>query len=332
MRLAFEDHPLFHRTALRAALGAVAMALIASLLRYWTGDPGVSPILGLGALASIFALRRAPLALLGAGLVTAVAADQWRDARQPLLATLGLLLALGLAEARLSRSRAAGEPAPSPWMVALAAALCAGTGWFLPSAMRPLGLALGDWLPPLAAWAALGALAGCWFAAASAPLHLRLSSDPVEAKLSELRSLMLGELRPLVDRVAAARRAALHALQMHRNELSFPAVASLRGELDGLALAALDLARRGADLGRAAPASFDEELTLRAAELHRAAAAAPDALAQASYRRAAETLDGQLDHLRVVRRGKERIAARLHEEVAQLERARFSLVLLQGDA
>jgi hypothetical protein len=32
----------------------------------------------------------------------------------------------------------------------------------------------------------------------------------------------------------------------------------------------------------------------------------------------------------MVRRGRDRIAARLHEEVAQLERARFSLLLLQG--
>jgi hypothetical protein len=63
-----------------------------------------------------------------------------------------------------------------------------------------------------------------------------------------------------------------------------------------------------------------------------AAAAAPDAVAQSSYRRAGEALDGQLQHLRLVRRGRDRIAARLHEEVAQLERARFSQVRVQGAA
>ena len=104
----------------------------------------------------------------------------------------------------------------------------------------------------------------------------------------------------------------------------------MQGELDALALAALDLARRGAELQRAAPAAAEEELVKRCAELLAAAAGAPDRIAQASYRRAARTLEGQLEHLRQVRRGRERIAARLHEEVAQLERARFSLLLLQG--
>ncbi|HMC34229.1 MAG TPA: hypothetical protein VKH65_07475, partial [Myxococcales bacterium] len=49
-----------------------------------------------------------------------------------------------------------------------------------------------------------------------------------------------------------------------------------------------------------------------------------------SYLRAADALSSQLEHLQRVRRVRERALARLHEEVANLERAGFALTLLDA--
>src|SRR5205085_12504222 len=131
------------------------------------------------------------------------------------------------------------------------------------------------------------------------------------------------ELRPLAERAAAARRDATL-------ELPAGAGADLRVLLDSLAVAALELAARAADLGRSAPSSLEEELQRRCAQLAESAARSQDSAAQASYLRAADALGAQLDHLRRVRGARERTVARLHEDVANLERARFSLTLLPG--
>jgi hypothetical protein len=104
----------------------------------------------------------------------------------------------------------------------------------------------------------------------------------------------------------------------------------LRGLIDSLALAALDVAERTASLSRAATPSLEEELQRRFAQLQKSAADAEDQAARSSYQRAAEALEGQLEHFRRVRRARERALARLHEDVANLERVRFSLTLLRG--
>ena len=122
---------------------------------------------------------------------------------------------------------------------------------------------------------------------------------------------------------AAARSAAAAALPPGSR-------GDLRGLLEALALAALDLARRAAELGRTASLAVEEELDRRATQLATSAAGAADPAARGSYQRAAATLAGQLEHCRRVRASRERVVARLHEEVAQLERARFALTLLDG--
>jgi len=319
--LTFEDHELFHRSAVRALAGAAAMGALAAGLGFRGPAPAAAAIAA-GALAAVIALRRTPLVLAGVALLAAIAADGIASARTPLLAAFGAVFALGLADLRTLRAREEGRPPPSIWAVVASAALVAGAAAILPWALRGLGLALSPGLPRAMAWLLCGALGGLWLAVASAPLHLGIVIDRVEERLASVRALPLGELRALVDRIAASRRAALATLRG-------PAGAALRSELDGLTIAALDLARRGAELLRAAPPAVEQELARRAAELE-AAAASDDAVAQASYRRAAESVRAQLEHVRRVRLGRERIAARLHEEAAQLERARFSLVLLAG--
>jgi len=92
----------------------------------------------------------------------------------------------------------------------------------------------------------------------------------------------------------------------------------------------LELASRAAGLTRAASAQAEEDLRKRSSALMQSAEAAQDRAAQESYRRAAEALSAQLQHARRVRLARERLVARLHEDVANLERARFSSTLVRG--
>jgi hypothetical protein len=232
----------------------------------------------------------------------------------------GALLGLLLVVARTDAAKESGSLAPSMLARLAAIALCAATALIaLPALVQQFSLVL----PRLAAAAACGGALGLWFALAAAPLHIAAGADPVEAKLSALRPSLNAELRALAERAAAARRGAA-------SELPAGARADLRGLLDSLALAALGLAARAAELGRAAPSSLEADLKARTEQLAKNAAAAEDDPARQSYLRAADALEGQLEHLRRVRRARERSLARLHEEVANLERARFSLTLLHG--
>jgi hypothetical protein len=158
-----------------------------------------------------------------------------------------------------------------------------------------------------------------WLGIASAPLHVLFGADQVEARLSALRISLSAELRPLAERAVSARRAALALLP--RGEL--------RGVFDSLALAALQVAEQASELSRSASPALENDLQRRSATLTQSAAKTDDPAAQQSYQRAAEALQGQIDHLLRVRRAKDRAIARLHEEVENLERARFSLTLVQ---
>ncbi len=314
MDLRFEDHLQFHRAAAGAALGAAALAAIAPA---WALVPAVA----VGAAAGFGSRRRPALLALAALLVVAAAALAMPPSPWP-LPLCGALLALGFAAARAPQARESGAPL-SPGAVAAATLLAAAALWVTRLWLPAFAVSLSQLLPGFAAPALSGALAGLWIAASCAPLHLSFQADAVEAKLAALRPLLGGELRPLAERAAAARAAATAALPSGSR-------GDLHGLLEGLALAALDLARRAADLGRTASLAVEEDLAKRVAQLAKSAESAADAAARGSYLRAVETLSGQLEHCRRVRGSRERVVARLHEEVAQLERARFALTLLEG--
>ena len=305
MDVRFVEHPHFQRAAMLAAAGG-ALAGAA----FWPA----------AAAGSAFALlllpgprRRRAAAALFCG--AAAAFSLW--------ALSGALLGVALAAARADAAEESGGARPSLLAAALAAALCAAAAALAAFTLPHLAAALAGLVPaPLAAGMA-GASFGLWAALAAAPLHVAVGADPVEARLSALRASLGPELRTLAERAGAARRGAA-------GELPKGSRTDLRALLDSLALAALDLASRAADLGRAAPPSLEEDLKARALYLSTSAAQAEDRPAQQSYLRAAEALEGQLEHLRRVRRARERAVARLHEEVANLERARFALTLAQG--
>ncbi|HUJ24942.1 MAG TPA: hypothetical protein VLW85_02915 [Myxococcales bacterium] len=315
MEIRFEDHAGFQRSAAVAAAGAglaAAVAPQAALLPVAIAGTAVALAVadGLG--------RRLARALGIAGV--AAAAAYLGPAKGWLVPAAGALLGLLFA---MAGEADADRPRPPRWAVAATIALSAGAVLLAEALLLPLAAALAAAVPGWMATGASGAAFGLWAAFAAAPLHVSAGVDPIEAKLAALRVSLAPDLRALAERAAAARRGAT-------DDLPPGTRADLRTLLDQLALAALELAARCDALGRSAPQALQDELQRRSEQLARNADGASDAAAQKSYLRAAEALEGQLDHFRRVRRARERALARLHEDVANLERARFSLTLFKG--
>ena len=318
MDVRFEDHPQFQRAAALAALGGGALSAV------WP-QPGLPQAAVMGgalllALAPPLGRQRIAAALLC--LLAAVGSLLIARSGGLLLlsgALLGVLFALG----RRASAKQSGTAEPSRGKVALCAALGAGAVALGSVALPPLATALAALLPGWLATGASGAAFGIWAGFAATPLHVALGGDAVETRLVTLRPALTPEVRGLAERAAQARRGALE-------ELPAGARGDLRGLLESLALAALETAGRTASLSRAVAPALEEEIKARFAQLKKSAEGAQDPAARSSYQRAAEALEGQLEHFGRVRRARERALARLHEDVANLERARFSLTLLRG--
>ena len=317
MDVRFEDHPQFQRAAALAALGGGALAAVAPHL-------ALAPAAVVGSAVAVALapgiVQEARNRRVAAAVACALAAGA--SLLEPkaswLLPLCGAMLGVLFAIARRDSARANGVKGPSGMTIALAAALGAGAVMLASLALSPLATALAALLP---GWIATGASGAAGLAAV--PLHVTVGGDAVEARLAALRASLGPDLRALAERAVAARRGAA-------DELPAGARFELRGLLDSLALAALDVAERTASLTRAASPAVEENLTTRSAQLSKSAAETEDPAARQSYQRAADALEGQLDHFRRVRRARERALARLHEDVANLERARFSLTLLRG--
>ena len=316
MEVRFVDHPQFQRAAALAALGGGALAAVSPQHQL-----AQAAVVG-SALLLAFPARRQRIAAALSCLLAA-AASLLLSGADWLLPLCGALLSLLFAQARQESAKASGTAGPSGAAIALSAALGAGAVMLASLALPPLASALAALLPGWLAAGASGAAFGLWAGLCATPLHIAVGGDAVEARLLALRPSLTPEVRGLAERAVQARRGAA-------DELPAGARGDLRGLLDSLALAALDVAGRTASLSRSAAPSMEDELKTRFAQLTTSARSAADPSARSSYQRAAEALEGQLEHFCRVRRAWERALARLHEDVANLERARFSLTLLHG--
>jgi hypothetical protein len=320
MDVRFEDHAQFQRAAGLAAVGGGLLAAVAPQLALAPAAVAGSAIAVALAPGLTGPVRRRRVAAAVA-CVLAAGAALLNPRAAWLLPLCGAMLGVLFAIAR--RDSAQDLDAQPGWVIALAAALGAGAALLASVALAPLAGALAALVPGWMATGASGAAFGLWAGLAAAPLHVAVGAGPVEARLAALRAMLPAEVRGLVERAVSARRGAAE-------ELPVSARGDLRGLIDALALAALQVAERVASLSRAAAPSLEEELQRRFAQLQESAAGAEDPSARSSYQRAAEALEGQLEHFRRVRRARERALARLHEDVANLERVRFSLTLLRG--
>jgi hypothetical protein len=317
MDVRFEEPRLFERAAASFAIGGAA-----------GGAAGSLPMAAAGSALALLLLLRPEKAALGrwaaaAGCCAAVAVC-WQVA--PLAgspAACGAMLGLFLAIVR--RDVAAGRAAAplSPFTVALAAGLSACAVVTGAATLPHLSAALATVVPTWAAGAFCGSALGLWSALAAAPLHIRIGGDAIEERFAALRLSLAPELRALAERAMIARRNASRAVPDG-------AGADVRAPIDSLTAAALDLAARAAEVSRASGPEAEEHLRQRVVDLAQKAESTGDGAAKQSYLRAADALSSQLEHLQRVRRVRERALARLHEEVANLERAGFSLTLLDA--
>ena len=311
----FEDHASFQRAAIAFAAGGAAVGAAGALQLAAAGSALV--LLISGGKAGL------PRRAIAAWCCMAVA-SAWMAL--PLAwsgVACGVMLALFLAVVRSDTARRSGASPPSHAAIALSVALSAGALAAAGATLPHFAAALAAVGPAWVAGGLSGGAMGLWAAFAAAPLHIRIGADPVEARFTALRPSLEPELCALAERALAARRGAAV-------DLGTAGGAELAALMDSLTAAALDLAARAAELSRTAAPALEDDLQRRTAQLARSAESADDPSARQSYLRAADALSSQLEHFRRVRRARERVLASLHEDVANLERARFSLTLLDG--
>ncbi len=327
--ITFADHEAFHRTALRlvaggAAGGVASLALSALPLPFDVSAALPALVAGGAGLGAAFGRghgRR--MALVGGGLALALLS--------PLLfphhPVFGLLVAGALAGAVLHRLRlVTAEEGTRPGRLGLAFAMGAGAlasalGQRAVLAYASRGL-LEAYVPDPLAAAGYGALGGLFLAVAAAGAHLSPDPDPVEAAWARLQARLSGEVRSLVLRAMEGHRQALSALGAAEG----PARVELRRQLTEVTQRILDLASRWAQVEQDLGAASESELGKRLEEVRGLAEAATDESAKRQYAIAQKTLEEELGQIARIRQGRERVVARLHGQMALLERTRFALV------
>lgn len=341
---AYSDHGSLHGTVLRAVGGSAGGVLVADILARVLGfgllDSPVLPMaIAAGALAAVAARGKNWVkgvvggALgLGGGALFAATAPYW----SPFAALLyGASMVPVLAPNETWKRRT---------ITGVVAGALASAGVYVGHVIMSWDL-FGGMVPGPLASAAAGAAAGLFVGLAGAPRHLARPADPVE--LAYLEALMIkdGELHEILSRTLAIHRAvradleggdpargapkrpAVKGLEARGQE---PAVASLGEQVGDMTMRILHIADQCRQIEADLAAAPGFELAERIASLEQKAANAEDEAARETYRSAIATLDGQRQNISAIERGRERVVARLHANVALLEKVRFSLVHLRS--
>lgn len=322
--IGFTDHRGFQENVGRAVMGASGGALVADLAARLVsggyGTPGAALVIGLstGALAAIGGKKGGSWfsAAVGGGL--GLLGGILHTLSTPAFPWFGALL-LGAAAAPVL---AKGE---SPARMALTGAVTgclAYLGLYVASVLQAKGI-LGSVVPGPIATALAGGAAGLFLGLGATPKHLAAKQDPVE--LAYKRALLLrdGEIHEILDRSLRLYRTVQQDLA---TRTASQTERELHGRVSELAMRILHIAHQcrsiQTDLG-AAPAS---ELEERIDALRRKAASTSDKSARATFLATIESLEAQKASVDAIARGLERVLARLHANVALLEKVRFSLV------
>lgn len=307
--LVLDDHRSFHLSVARAVLAGGALALLAALVPLSPWLWGVLAVLLLGAaVAPPRDLRQGSLlglcAVLGAGAT----------ALQPHSATLaaaGLSLCLGAAVAH-------GDlPRGQRLLVVLSGTLLFYGAERLPAAWGALDLAQG--LPGQLGTLLGGMGMGLLFGSVAAVRQLRHSLDPVDR---ELRGLLPPAANGPADEIAALVQQAFAAYQ--EAAFALEADPAARGAAEDLVKKIARFGRRWREIEAQAHKSDRAQLRARLADLQQRAQSSNDDQARSEYERAGAALTAQLQYLEEIGKGRERAVARLHHQVATLERLRLA--------
>lgn len=315
-------HGALHETVKWSVLGAAAGGLAAGLMALVPGlETMASKVFVMlsagGALAGVAARRERPhrnrvgglAALLGAagGLASML---PWAPFAAGLV---GLAAAPVLGEGERKRRKL---------LTGVVAGGFGYAGLHVAGGLFESGVFLSLVPAPLAA-AAASAAAGLFIGLASAPRHLIRDDDPVELAFARPLSVRDGELHELLHRALGMHRAL-------RSEHEAPGGLELGDRVGEQVLRILRIVEHCRQIDRELSTDNLARLDDRLAALERKARSSDDPSAQATYAEALEALEAQRTALRRLGEGRERVVARLHVNVAQLEKLRVSLLQLRS--
>jgi hypothetical protein len=314
----FADEGGFAADVGRAVLGASGGALLASMLsgQAKTGFVWLVALALTGALAAIGArtgglwraLHSAAFGVIGGWLFAR--ALEW-----PILSAV-------LVGAAAAPVLARGETTEKVALTGAVTSLFVLGGAYVSYVLESTGV-LAGLLSPMGATAAAGGALGLFVGLGSVPRHVVRSDEPVEAAYERALAAAHGEVREILERslsIYRLIRADLGTRTGSKTEVQ------LGTRVSDLALRILEIGEQcraiEADLGTA-PA---QQLEDRIAGLRRKAETTSDASARATFLATIDSLDTQKKAVEAIGRGLERVVARLHANVALLEKVRFSLV------
>ena len=332
--LTFADHDGFQKAVIRASLGAGAAGLLLSLaLPTWLAAP---PLLLIAACAAAAGAAcgtgwRAKLAYAALGGAASALSLAFPEHPWFGLAAAGAGLGLLFAHSREKEgSRKPGVGKSTLGRAAyLAAALLTALGLVAGSAVVDAfegPKVLESLMPAAAAGALLEAVVGLFLGLGSAGAHLVRDPDPVEKLYDRLLPELSGDLKVLGARAMTNYRRCAEILGS--SEAGF-ARAQLAKSLSDVTLRILELSRRWQAIDRDLGDRAEGEIGQRLGELRTLKETTRDEVAKRQLVVAEGSLNAELEQIDRIRRGRERVVARLHGEMALLERSRVALLGLK---
>jgi hypothetical protein len=325
--LTIENHGGFHWSVLRCVaagglLGAVhsvwagsssALADLGGLQGIWAWTYGGLAVALLGGAVSLPRDRRQAGYLVGlsiaGAILTGLAARWTAGSGCGAIASLGAALALGLYLAVGLSAR---------WQAALA--VLGGSVAVVAAHQIPRALGAQDFLLELPGAAApvLGGMAmGLVVGSAAVTRYLKVRVDPMD---KELRLLLppagaQDEISTLVTQAAGSYQQAAECLDEHPQA---------RVAAEQLVKKIARFGKKWQDIESQARRSDKTQLEQRVTELQARRDAATDESVRSEYERALSALREQLRYLSEIDKGRERAVARLHHQVATLDRLRLA--------
>jgi hypothetical protein len=312
--LAIDDHLAFHLAVARAMLaGGGLYFLMAYLPAYFApwGGGWLHGLLFVGLLGAAIAVPRGArqiAVLLVCAVLGGAAGAVFRDG-DPVLSLLGWSLSLGLALYGSSDDL-------QRWQrLALGAAgglLAFGAG-FLPPALRGLEAVLPGEMAPVLSGMAVGLVTG----SAAILRQVRVQNVAVDQDIVALAlpPAENDEIASLVQQAIGTYKETAPSLTEHPQALE---------AAEDLVKKIARFGKRWREIEEQARRSDKAALTARLADLSARQEATEDDQVRAEYERARGALQAQLQYLGEIDRGRERAVARLHHQVATLERLRLS--------
>ncbi|MFN7131800.1 MAG: hypothetical protein ACK4N5_06940 [Myxococcales bacterium] len=330
--LSFTDHDGFQKTVLRAG----ATAALAGIAAHVFG------LVGLGAPLEVFACAaaasacgstvrsRALYGVLGglAGLLPMLWPQHPLFGLSVAGGSIGALYA-HVRRARTQPNSEVGQPRAG-WLTVAAAIAIGGAALAVGSFVvkvfdshQLIDLAL----PSALAAGARVALLGFFASLGAAGAHLTHEADPVETQYAALLPELAGDLKVLGARAMTNYRRCAEVLASSEPGFARNQLARSLSEVTGRIL---ELARRWQAIDKELGERAESEVALRREELRVLKDRTRDEIARKQLGVAEASLDAELQQLDRIRRGRERVMARLHGEMALLERTRFALLGLKS--